>query len=330
MLIGVPKEIKIREGRVGLTPQAVAILIEKGHKVFVEANAGVLSGFGDADYEKAGALIVPREIAWGADIVVKVKEPLVSEYDFMQYGQIVYTFFHFPDNPELKKVVREKGVLAMPYENIEVAVGNKILRPILAAMSRVAAEIAVDVGAHYLRNPNGGSGILLQDAISVVIGYRGIAGDRAFGRLHLRTHNYGGLVIGFDRDEKVVMGLDLAGWLKQADLVICCAAKRNTAAPKIITRGMVKTMRPGSVIIDIAIDEGGCCETSIKKTTHEDPIFVEEGVIHYCVANMPGAVPRSSTPALVQASLPFLLEIASKGWGRVLEENPVLKNAAQF
>ncbi len=329
MLIGVPKEIKVKEGRVGLTPQAVAVLVEKGHKAFVEANAGVLSGFSDADYEKAGALIVSKEIAWSADIVVKVKEPLTEEYEYLRRGQVVYTFFHFPDNPELKNVVQEKGVLAMPYENIEINNGRRFIRPILAAMSLIAAEVAVDAGAHYLRVPNGGSGVLLQDAISVVIGYRGVAGDRTFQRLHLRTHNYGGLVIGFDKDDKTVMGGDLAFWLTKTDLVVCCAAAKNTAAPKIITREMVKTMRPGSVIVDIAIDEGGCCETS-RKTTHEDPVFVEEGVIHYCVANMPGAVPRSSTPPLVQASLPFLLEMAEKGWEKALEENPVLKNAAQF
>lgn len=351
-IIGVPKEIKTKEGRVGLTPAAVKNLVEKGHSVFVEYGAGVLSDFTDNDYLSVGAFCTDAALTWTANTIVKVKEPLESEYEFLRHGQIVYTFFHFPDNPELKKVICQKGVLAMPYENIEIHNGQRLIRPILAEMSKIAAEIGViDVGAHYLRAPNGGSGVLLKDAVSIVIGYRGTAGRVAHQLLTGLTHKYtgrecAGTVVPFEIEhfeeskdkrlwiQKPVMGKTLSQWLDRnikysADLVICCAAAKNTAAPKLITREMVKTMRPGSVIVDIAIDEGGCCETS-RPTTHDNPVFVEEGVIHYCVANMPGSVPRSSTPKLVEASLPFLLEIADKGWERALAENPVLATAAQF
>lgn len=346
MIIGVPKEIKNREYRVGLTPEATKILSQNGHLVMVESGAGIGSGFSDADFWQAGALIAydRRNIWLSSNIIVKVKEPLPEEWPHLVKGwplfnrnPIMFAFFHFPANPDLEKIVRANSIKAVPYENIQVADGS---RPVLRAMSRIAAEVSVDAGAHYLRKENGGKGLLLRDATALVIGCEGSLGRTAFHLLVSRE----AYVIGYERAEKIkaeakfdevtnryekriYCSANLAQTLPKADLVICAAAIKGKGAPKIITREMLKSMQPGSVIVDPAIDEGGSCETS-RPTTHDNPVFVEEGIIHYCVANMPGAVPKSATPALVRETLPFLLEVANKGWEKALKENGILAKAA--
>jgi len=337
MIIGVPKEIKNHEYRIGLTSKEVQILSKDGHSaVSVESGAGTASGFFDNDFKKASALITNQKFVWLSDIIVKVKEPLEEEYELMKPGQIIFAFFHLPANPELKKIICEKNIRAIPYENIQLADGS---RPILKEMSKIAAEISVDAVAHYLRKENGGKGKLLKDAAITVVGCEGNLGKRALEILK----NRGCRLAGFDREEKleisdpssdfcqkfVILDKNLKMSLKFSDAVICAAAAKGCGAPKIITRETLKLMEPGSVIIDPSIDEGGCCETS-KPTTHDNPVYTEEGIIHYCVSNMPGSVPRSSTPALVEKTLPYILEVANKGWKKALEENPVLAQAAKI
>ena len=337
MIIGVPKETKNHEYRVGLTPKAVKTLSKNKHSVSIESEAGIGSGFSDEDYKKAGTLLTNQKFVWLSDIIVKVKEPIEEEYELMKLGQIIFAFFHFPANPELKKIILEKQIKAIPYENIQLYDGS---RPVLKAMSEITGEISVDVAAHYLRKENGGKGKLLRDAIAVVLGCEGILGKTASEILVSR----GTYVIGFDRPEKIPCANIMPNqwerrkfsedWLmvslKTADLVICAAANKGEGAPKLITREMLKLMKPGSVIVDPSIDEGGCCETS-RPTTHDNPVYIEgEGIIHYCVTNMPGAVPQSSTPALVKKTLDYILEVANKGWQKALEENPVLAQAAKI
>lgn len=340
MIIGVPKEIKNHEYRVGLTPEAVKILSKNKHSISIESEAGIGSGFSDEDYKKVGALITNRKFVWLSDIIVKVKEPLKEEYDLLETGKIIFTFFHLPANQKLKEIVHKKNIKAIPYENIQLPDGS---RPVLARMSEIAAEVSVDAATHYLRKENGGKGILLKNATAIVIGCEGTLGKIAFKLLR----NRGTDVIGFDKAERIVPDYCLgpynqyaknkfacsletiARFINRADVIICAAAQKGEGAPKIITREMLKLMEPGSVIVDPSIDEGGCCETS-RPTTHDNPIYIEEGIIHYCVANMPGVVPRSSTPALVKATIDYILQVANKGWQKALEENPVLANAAKI
>ena len=347
MIIGVPKELKNREYRVGLTPKAVETMVKNGHKVSVEGEAGTGAGFSDDDFKKAGAEITNSRFIWvGSNMIVKVKEPLAEEME--RYSRlmiewpcekppegnlIIFAFPHFPANPHLKKIIKEKQINVMPYENIQLDDGT---RPVLRAMSKVAAEISVDAAAHYLRKENGGKGKLLKDTTAVVIGCEGALGKTAFEILAQR----GSRVIGFERPEKlhpptlsrrkfVVSTEKLEYFLKFADVVIGAAALKNEGAPKLITRKMLKLMQSGSIIVDPSIDEGGCCETS-RPTSHDNPVYIEEDIIHYCVANMPGAVPRSSTPALVKETMLYILEVANKGWEKALAENPVLAQAAKI
>lgn len=348
MIIGVPKEIKNREYRIGLTPEAAKILTENNHLVLVESGAGLGSGFSDSDFRQAGAEVSDRLSAWlDADIVVKVKEPLRNpendEWMFLKLSageNIMFTFFHFPANQELKEIILKHGIKAVPYENIQLPDGS---RPILQAMSKIAAEVSVDAGAHYLRKENGGKGLLLRDATAIVIGCEGSLGKTAFQLLASR----GAHVIGYDRPEciggaetksdgaakhyekRIYCPENLSQALRKADLVIGAAARKGEGTPKLISREMLKLMKPGSVVVDPAIDEGGCCETS-RPTTHDNPIFIEESIIHYCVANMPGTVPHSSTPALVKETAPYILEVANKGWKKALKENEVLARAAMI
>ncbi len=329
----------------GLTPEAVRILTSNRHVVLVETEAGIGSGFSDADFSQKGALIVfDRHAIWRAsNIIIKVKEPIEEELPFLKQGwplsnktSIFFTFFHFPANSELKKIAIDKKIRALPYENIQLTDGS---RPILREMSKIAAEISTDAAAHYLRKENGGKGKLLKDATAISIGCEGILGKKAFDILMKR----GAYIIGFDRPPKLTNIIEShAGFekriyseqalkevLPRTDLIICAAAARGENAPKLLLREMLKLMKPGSVIVDPSIDEGGCCETSWP-TTHDNPVFMKEGIIHYCVANMPGVVPHSSTPALVKESFPYILEVANKGWEKALLENPVLANATKI
>ena len=329
MTIGVPKEIMKKEGRVGITPEGVTVLVRAQHKVLVQSNAGKESGYQDEDYLKAGAEIAenPKEI-YMADMVVKVKEPRAEEYELLKEGGIIFGFLHLPDNPKLAEILREKNIVGIAYEGVQLE--NKE-RPILKTMSEVAGKSAIFEGMHYLRKEVGGKGILIEDATVVVVGGAGIVGQSA-----VKT----ALALGAK-----VIALDLPGRLppsqsdnyicetstpeniekrvKKADLLVGAVAIPGGKAVKLVTRKMVSSMEPGSVIIDVAIDEGGAIETSVP-TNHEDPVFTDEGVIHYCVKNMPGAVSRTSTRALAASSLPYTLEIANKGFEKAIKENPAI------
>lgn len=314
MIIGVPKELKEFEGRVGLDPTSVTTLLENGIVVFVEDGAGRLSGFTDDDYLKAGAALCKQREVWRfSDLIVKVKEPLPQEWEFFRKGLKIMTFFHFPANPELKKECERVGVVTIPYESIRSQEGFK---PILRAMSEVAGEVAADMAVQCLRFSGGGKGILVSDAVVSIIGIWGNVGFRAYSVLKNRAKKIYGLdnhsFYGSpspDRDFFLSTPKTISDAISKSDVVIGAAANKDGGAPRLIARDMIKLMEPGSVLIDVAIDEGGISETS-RPTTYANPSYVEEGVVHVCVANLPGGVPRTSTPRLVKASLPYILKIA--------------------
>jgi len=339
MLIGVPKEIKTHEYRVGLVPGSVRELIVHGHKVLVETGAGAGIGFSDDDYRAAGA-----EIAGGAkvvfaavDMIVKVKEPQPEEIAALRKGQILFTYLHLAaDKAQTDGLIRS-GATCIAYETVTDSRGGL---PLLAPMSEVAGRMSVQVGAHCLEKEQGGAGVLLGGvpgvaAAKVVILGGGVSGTNA-ARMAMGLEAY---VTVIDRSLPRLNELDMQFGAQlhtlfstvenierevvAADLVIGAVLVPGGAAPKLVTREMVKRMRPGSVMVDIAIDQGGCFETS-RPTTHAKPTYVEHGVIHYCVTNMPGAVARTSTFALNNATLPFVLALADKGWRRALKDNPHL------
>ncbi len=341
MLIGVPKEVKNHEYRVGLVPSSVREHIYHGHQVIVETNAGLGIGVTDEDYVKVGAGIVDsaEEIFARAEMVVKVKEPQPEEYRQLREGQILFTYLHLaPDLPQTQGLV-DSGCIAIAYETVTSDRGGL---PLLAPMSEVAGRMSVQVGAHCLEKEQGGSGMLLGGvpgvaAAKVVIIGGGVSGtnaarmamgmeahvtviDRSLHRLYELDMQFGPMLNTIystvDAIERHVEG---------ADLVIGAVLVPGAAAPKLVTRDMIKAMRPGSVLVDIAIDQGGCFETS-RGTTHAEPTYVEEGVVHYCVTNMPGAVARTSTFALNNATLPFSLDLANKGYKRAMAEDRHLKN----
>ena len=341
MLIGVPKEIKNHEYRVGLTPASVREFVHHGHKVIVETNAGVGSGFDDKAYRAAGAKIIKTaaEVFAKADMIVKVKEPQAKECKMLRDGQILYTYLHLaPDLPQTKGLIKS-GCTAIAYETVTDRHGRL---PLLAPMSEVAGRMSVQVGAHNLEKFQGGRGVLLggvpgvPSAKVVIIG-GGVSGtnaarmamgmeanvtvlDRSLERLAQLDELFGGqmntLYSTVDAVEEHVLG---------ADLVIGAVLVPGAAAPKLVTKEMVKKMKPGSVLVDIAIDQGGCFETS-HATTHDKPTYVVDDVVHYCVANMPGAVSRTSTHALNNATLPHGLAIANKGVRQALGQDPHLRN----
>jgi len=334
MIIGVPKEIKTAENRVGAAPAGVDAFVKAGHKLLVESGAGEGSGFPDDEYRRAGAEIVPTAAdAWGAEhampwMVLKVKEPIEQEYRFLREGLLLFTYLHLA-NPGLEKLTRllmEKKATAVAYETVELADGTL---PLLEPMSEVAGKMAVQVAAHYLEKPSGGRGKLLggvpgvrpctvvvigvgtvgRNAVEIALGMGAnvIAIDLRIERLrHLSEVFHGNLVTLSSNPHNI------AEAVKRADVLIGAVLVPGARAPRVVTRGMVRGMKPGSVVVDVAIDQGGCIETS-HPTTHADPVFVEEGVIHYCVTNMPGAVPRTSTYALANATLPYALKLANLG-----------------
>lgn len=340
MIIGVAKEIKNNESRVGLTPAGTEALCRNGHTVLVEKNAGVGSGFPDESYQKAGAVILEDKKALfaKADMIVKVKEPLAAEYDLFHEGQILYTYLHLAPEPELAKALLAKKVVGIAYETIEGA--NHTL-PLLSPMSEVAGRMAVQIGAQFLEKQNGGKGILLggvpgvEPAQVVIIG-GGIVGtnaakmaigmgarvtiiDRSAERLRYLDDIFGGRLITIMSNS-----YNIARWVREADLLIGAVLLPGAKAPKLVTEEMVKTMEPGSVIVDVAIDQGGSVATIDRVTTHSDPTYTKHGVIHYSVANMPGAVARTSTLALTNATLEYALQIANKGWRQAVTDNPAL------
>ena len=340
MLVGVPREIKDNEFRVGMTPAAVAELVHHGHAAIVEKGAGAGSGSADEEYARAGAELVgtSAEIFGRADMVVKVKEPLAEERKLLRPGQILFTYLHLaPDLPQTEDLIAS-GAVCIAYETVTDTAGRL---PLLTPMSEVAGRLAPQVGAHALEKAQGGRGVLLGGvpgvaAADVVVLGGGVSGTHAA----TIAVGMGATVTVVDRSLEALRRLSaqfgsalrtvyatrasIAELVAEADLVIGAVLLPGAAAPKLITRPMLGTMRPGSVIVDIAIDQGGCCETS-KPTTHSSPTYVVDGVVHYCVANMPGAVARTSTFALNHATLPFTLALADKGWRAALKEDPHLR-----
>jgi alanine dehydrogenase len=340
MLVGVPKEIKNHEYRVGLVPSSVAELVLHGHSVIVETAAGLGSGISDADYAAAGATIVAgADEVWGkADLVVKVKEPLAVERKKLRRGQILFTYLHLAPDAEQTADLVASGATCIAYETVTSPSGGL---PLLTPMSEVAGRLAPQVGAHCLEKAAGGRGVLLGGvpgvpAAEVIVLGGGVSGTHAA----TIALGMGANVTVVDRSAEVLRRLAtqfgtgvrtifstrdaVRELVKRADLLIGCVLIPGAAAPKLVTREMLKTMKPGSVIVDVAIDQGGCCETS-HATTHADPTYVVDNVVHYCVANMPGAVARTSTFALNNVTLPFTLALADKGWRKALADDRHLR-----
>lgn len=339
MLIGIPKEIKNNENRVAITPAGVDALIKSGHKVMIETEAGIGSGFTNIDYTQAGATIVDTAAeAWSAEMVMKVKEPLASEYNYFREGLILFTYLHLAAEPELARALTENGVIAIAYETVEV---NRTL-PLLTPMSEVAGRMSAQIGAQFLQRPNGGKGILLAGVPGVKRGKVTIIGGGVVGT------NAAKMAIGlgaqvtlidlslerlrqiddiFGNDIQTLMSnpLNIAQAVAESDLVIGAVLIPGAKAPKLVTEEMIKAMSKGSVIVDVAIDQGGIFETVDHITTHDNPTYEKHGVVHYAVANMPGAVPRTSTIALTNATVPFALQIANKGVIRAVAENKALE-----
>jgi alanine dehydrogenase len=327
-VVGVPKEIKDMEGRVSMQPDGVAELVHSGHEVLVQAGAGKGAGFSDEEYEEAGGRVVdgPDEVFETADLIVKVKEPVPEEYDRFREGQQLFTYLHLAADKGLTEFLMDRKINSIAYETVEASDGSL---PLLTPMSEVAGRMSVQAAAHHLESPQGGAGLLLggvpgTPAAKVTIIGGGVVGTEAAKiALGMRA-----LVSVLDISPKRLAYLsdifegraDLvipnrartAAYVRQADVVIGAVLVHGAKAPKLVTREMVASMRPGSVVADVAIDQGGCIETA-RPTTHSDPTYVEEGVVHYCVANIPGAVARTSTLALTSATLPYLIRIADKG-----------------
>jgi alanine dehydrogenase len=339
MIVGVPKEIKDQERRVGLVPSGVTSLREAGHQVLVETNAGAGSSIPDKDYESAGAQILPAAEVWTkADLVVKVKEPQASEYQYFRPGLILFTYLHLAPLPELTKELVETKVNSVAYETIREADGSL---PLLTPMSEVAGRMAVQVGAQYLEAPNGGRGILLGGVPGVAPANVLILGGGVVG------HNSAKMAIGLgahvtiiDRNLDRLRELDdiyssqivtlasnsftIRETLHSADLVVGAVLIPGASAPKLVRRDMLRGMKKGAVMVDVAIDQGGCFETS-HATTHTEPIYFVDDVLHYCVSNMPAAVPHTSTFALTNATYPYLAELCARGLEGACEHNPAIR-----
>jgi len=343
MIVGILKEIKTEEHRVAMTPAGVEVMQQNGHTVLVEKNAGRDSGFTNPSYDKAGAEIVntPAEIYKRCDMVMHVKEPLPSEYELIKKDQIIFTYLHLAALEELTKVLIKSGSINIAYETIQKADGSL---PLLTPMSEVAGRMAVQQGAKYLEMAHGGRGILLGGVPGVSPGTVVIIGGGVVGiQAAKMACGLGAKVYVLDTNIERLRYLSdvmppncfpimsdpaiLRELLKKADLVVGAVLIVGAQAPKIITRDMLKTMKKGAVIVDVAIDQGGCFETS-RPTTHNDPIYDVDGIVHYCVANMPGGVAKTSTMALTNATLPYALEIADKGWKKAFRENPEIKLGA--
>ncbi|MFJ5715084.1 alanine dehydrogenase [Neobacillus sp. NPDC093127] len=339
MFIGIPKEIKNNENRVALTPAGVVSFLTAGHKVIVEKDAGIGSGFTDDDYVNAGAEIIDSAATvWAkADMIMKVKEPLSSEYQYFRPGLILFTYLHLAAEPALAQALKEKGVIAVAYETVAV---NKTL-PLLTPMSEVAGRMAAQIGAQFLQKNNGGQGILLAGVPGVNRGKVTIIGGGIVGTnaakmaiglgadvtiIDLSADRLRQLDDIFGNQIKTLMSnpMNIAEAAAEADLLIGAVLIPGAKAPKLVKEAMVKTMKPGSVIVDVAIDQGGIVETCDHITTHDNPTFVKHGVVHYSVANMPGAVPRTSTIALTNVTVPYALQIANKGVFKAITENAAL------
>lgn len=340
MIIGIPKEIKNNENRVAITPAGVVTLVGQGHEVLVEANAGAGSGFFNEEYMKAGARLVDTAAGvWSAsEMIMKVKEPLESEYGYFRQGLVLFTYLHLAPEPALAKALQDNGVIAIAYET--VTEGRTL--PLLTPMSEVAGRMSVQLGAQFLQKNHGGQGILLAGVPGVSRGKVSIIGGGVVGT------NAAKMAIGLGAEVTIVdlsadrlRQLDdifgasvntlisnpynIAKAVAEADVLVGAVLIPGAKAPKLVTEAMVKLMKPGSVIVDVAIDQGGIVETIDRVTTHDHPVFEKHGVLHYSVANMPGAVPKTSTLALTNVTVPYAVEIAGKGVFKAIEENPGLK-----
>ncbi len=339
MIIGVPREIKDDENRVGLLPSGVEALVHGGHRILVETQAGAGIGFSDADYREAGAEIVtsPDEAYARAEMIVKVKEPLKAEYERLRPGQILFTYFHFAASESLTRACLESGAICIAYETVELADGSL---PLLAPMSEVAGRMAVQEGAKYLEKAMGGRGILLGGVPGVAPARVVILGGGAVGTEAAKiAAGMGARVTIFDVSLPRLRYLDdvmpanvvtlystlaaIREAAKEADLLIGAVLLKGAKAPVLVPRSVIAQMKPGAVVVDVAVDQGGCIETT-RPTTHADPTFFVDGVLHYGVANMPGAVPYTSTFALTNATLPYALAIAKKGWKKALADDSAL------
>lgn len=336
MLVGVPKEIKNHEYRVGMTPGSVAEVIRHGHQVMVQTEAGSGIGLTDKDYEDVGAIIIDtaEKIFAEADMIVKVKEPQLNECKMLREGQILFTYLHLAPDPEQTRLLQESGCIAIAYETVEDRRGGL---PLLSPMSEVAGRLSIQAGAHCLEKAQGGRGVLLGgvpgvSAADVLVIGGGVVGvnaiDMAVGmgarvtvldmsveRLRELDHKYGSKLNTIYSTQNAI-----EDYVSRSDLVIGAVLLPGAAAPKLINRAMLKTMRRGSVIVDVAIDQGGCCETS-KATTHDDPTYVIDNVVHYCVANMPGNASRTSTFALNNATLPYIKRLTDLGYADALKQD---------
>lgn len=339
MKIGVPKEIKNNENRVSLTPAGAYTLTQHKHEVYVENNAGSNSGFSDEEYVKAGAKILQtaKEVYDIADMIMKVKEPIESEYKLIKENQLVFTYFHFASEEKLTKAMIESKAVCLAYETV---VNNGTL-PLLIPMSEVAGRMSVQEGAKFLEKPQGGKGILLGGvpgvkAANVLVIGGGIVGTQAalmaaglgarvtIADISLPRLRYLSEIMPANVDTLMSSKYNIESLLPTTDLVIGAVLIPGAKAPFVITKEMLKLMQPGSVLVDVAIDQGGCFETS-KPTTHAEPIYEVDGIVHYCVANIPGAVPFTSTLALTNATLPYAVQLANKGWEKACADSKDLR-----
>ncbi|WP_303972893.1 alanine dehydrogenase [Streptococcus merionis] len=343
MLIGIPKEIKNNENRVALTPAGVYALVQAGHQVLIETQAGLGSGFADADYVAQGAQIAPSAAeAWAEELVVKVKEPLKSEYPYLREDLVLFTYLHMAAAPDLAEAMLLSKVNSVAYETVTNAQGQL---PLLTPMSEVAGRMAVQIGSHFLTRQEGGSGVLLGGVPGVPKGKVAIIGGGVVGThaarialglgaqvtiLDISAKRLSELEEVFGSQIQTLMSnpLNIAEVVKESDLVIGAVLIPGAKAPKLVTEDMVKTMRPGSVIVDVAVDQGGVIETADQTTTHDEPVYVKHGVLHYAVANIPGAVPRTSTIALTNVTLPYILDLANLGFIDALNGNDGLRAGA--
>lgn len=338
MLIGIPKEIKNNENRIALTPGGVHALVDNGHKVIVEKGAGLGSYFTDEDYIEVGARIGSVEEAWNVDMVMKVKEPLEPEFKYFKEGLILFTYLHLAPEPALTKALLDNKVVGIVYETVQLPTGGL---PLLSPMSEVAGRMATQIGAQFLQKIHGGKGILLAGVPGVQKGRVTIIGGGQAGTnaakmavglgaevtiLDLSPVRLQQLDDLFGNQVQTLMStpLNIADSVRESDLVIGAVLIPGAKAPKLVTEEMIKSMSPGSVVIDIAIDQGGIFETSDRITTHDDPTFVKHDVVHYSVANMPGAVPRTSTMALSNATIPYAIQIANKGYKQAALDNEAI------
>ena len=339
MIIGIPKEIKNNENRVALTPAGAKELVKRGHTVYIQHTAGENSGFPDSAYVEAGAQILPSisDVYQTAEMIVKVKEPIASEYSLVRKGQLVFTYFHFASDEKLTLAMMDSGSICLAYETVENPDGTL---PLLIPMSEVAGRMSIQEGARFLEKPQGGKGILLGGVPGVkparvlvlgggIVGHSaalmaaGLGADVTIAEISLPRLRYLEQIMPANVKTLYSSTHNIETELPYTDLVIGAVLIPGAKAPHLITKEMLQLMKPGSVLVDVAIDQGGCFETS-HPTTHADPVYTVDTIVHYCVANIPGAVPQTSTLALTNATLPYILELADKGWKEACKEDKSL------